>query len=354
MKKVLSIISILLLIFSVSFATISNAASLDTLDITTDKQIVNPGSEVVVNIEFGKELGSYTFDVAYDNNLFEYVSSEGGTSNDTGTKVRTYFFDSSGGTSPRSNMSVTFRAKEGITTSNPTDFSITAEGLANPDASVNYDDITIPITKNIVVEPQYVDYDISLTYTGEVVKQEEKDMVLTLSSTMGRYYDHVRIIAEAQTPAGATVTLEGVDEQDLTHDIIQNGWGDASGYKIGGNVNQVLNLKGMFTDSGNYTITFKLIDRDNSDTAIATKTVSIDVKEEATVIPPEENEEENIEQKPEETLPKEENQTVKEELPETLPKTGFNSYAVIVVAIIGLAILYIYINKKNINSKKSN
>ena len=35
---------------------------------------------------------------------------------------------------PRTNMSVTFKAKEGIITSNPTDLSVTAEGLANADA----------------------------------------------------------------------------------------------------------------------------------------------------------------------------------------------------------------------------
>ena len=35
---------------------------------------VNPKENVIVNIDFGKELGAYTVDVAYDNNLFEYVS----------------------------------------------------------------------------------------------------------------------------------------------------------------------------------------------------------------------------------------------------------------------------------------
>ena len=50
-------------------------------------------------------------------------------------------------TSPKESMSITFRAKEGIITSNPTDLAVTAEGLANPDASENYDDITTALEK---------------------------------------------------------------------------------------------------------------------------------------------------------------------------------------------------------------
>ena len=50
--------------------------------------------------------------MAYDNNIFEYVRSEGGTENDNGTRVRVTYYDSAGGTNPRTNMSVTFKAKE--------------------------------------------------------------------------------------------------------------------------------------------------------------------------------------------------------------------------------------------------
>ena len=67
-------------------------------------------------------------------------------------------------TNPKDTMSVKFRAKEGLQTSNPTDLSITAEGLANPDASIQYDDILVPIKKNIVVEPKYEDYKFSFEY----------------------------------------------------------------------------------------------------------------------------------------------------------------------------------------------
>ena len=97
-----------------------------TVDVTKEKVLT--GEKVTVNINFATELGADTFDVAYDNSIFEYVSSEGGTPNDNGTRVRVTYYDSAGGSNPRSNMSVTFKAKEELESTNPTDFSVTAEG----------------------------------------------------------------------------------------------------------------------------------------------------------------------------------------------------------------------------------
>jgi len=338
-NSILCVTVTLLLIFSVK----SNAASLDKLNITTDKQTVNPNTNVVVNMDFGQALGAYTFEIDYDNKLFEYVSAEGGTANDNGTKLIVTFYDTTGGTSPRSNMSATFKAKDGITTSNPTDFAITANGLANADASVNYDDITTPIIKNVVVEPQYTDYNINLTYTGEIQKNTEKDMKLTISSPMGRYYDHVRLVADSQTPSGANVKLIASDNQQLQHDIIESGWGDASGYAIGGaNVNQTLDAKGIFSEDGKYTITLKLIDRDSSDAAIATKTFDIMVGTNT----PAQTPEQTPEQKPDPEQKPSSNDNTKE--PEELPKTGYNELIIIVPMLLVLMIAYLKLNKKKL------
>lgn len=334
MKKIVSMIAIFLMLFAILFSVNVYAASLDSIDITTTKQTIHPGENVTVNIEFGEELGAYTFDIAYDNNLFEYVSAEGGTANDNGTRIRVYFFDSTGGTSPRSNMSVTFKAKD-VLTSNPTDFSITAEGLANPDASVTYDDIAIPIVKSVVVEPKYVDYDIKLTYTGEVVKNVEKNMKLVISSSMGKNYEHTRIIAEATTPSGATAKLLATDSQSLEHDIIQSGWGDAGGDPIGGkDVKKELDVRGLFSNAGDYSITIKLIDRDNSDAEIAKETFRVSVQEKETITPPTNNnqtEQENIEESKE---------------PSKLPQTGNTVYVYAIPTIMILTVAYIVLKKK--------
>jgi len=350
MKKTIYFLIIGIIAFVMCFSASSYAASLDTITITTSSDTIHPGEEVTLAIDFGTPLGSYTFDIAYDNNLFSYVSTEGGTANDTGTKVRAYYFDSQGGTNPRTSMSMVFRAKEGITTSNPTDFSITAEGLANADASVQYDDITTPIVKNVVVEPQYENYTVRLSYTGDVIEKEAKDMTITIASPMGRYYDHARLVAEATTPSGATAQLLATDEQQLEHDIIDSGWGDASGYKIGGkDVNQVLQARGVFSDVGTYTITLSLIDRDNGDVAIASTTSLITVSETGSVRPPEETPSEPSQ--PEETpsepsKPETDAPTAQTPEPTTLPKTGTTLYTFALPAIFALGSIAFVLRRK--------
>ena len=361
MKKIISIVTIYIVLLMSIFSIKTYAASLDSINITTDKETVNPNDTIKVNIQFGEDLGAYTVDVAYDNNLLEYVSAEGGTENDNGTRVRVYFYDQTGGSSPRNNMSVTFKAKDGITTSNPTDLSITAEGLANADASVTYDDITTPIIKNIVVEPVYTDYDIALNYTGDVIKDEKKDMKIVVSSSMGKNYEHTRIIAKATTPSGATVNLFATDSQGLEHDIIQNGWGDADGDSIGGvNVRKELDVRGLFSIAGDYSITLSLIDRDNSDAEIVSKTFTIAVLEEAKPTEPENPEEVKPEEKPEpvepeenpeangETNNKEQNKVITENKnnPKNLPKTGNTIYVVILSIVAVLVVSYICIRKR--------
>ena len=333
MKKIVSILTILAIFSLLIFSTSVNAASLDAINIAPTKTKVKPGENVTLNVEFGEELGAYTVHVSYDNNIFEYVSAEGGTANDTGTKVIVTFHDTTGGTNPRSNMSVTFKAKDELTT--------TLEGLSNPDASISYDDITTPIVKNITVEPEYVDYTLDLQKVGEIIKGQEIPMTVSYSSPMGHYYEHARLVAEATTPTGAEVRLLATDNAGLEHDIIDNGWGDAQGFKIGGkDVSQVLQARGIFSDVGDYKITLKLIDRDNSDSVIAEETFSFTAVEKATPPEAENGGENKPEQKPEEPTEEE------TKMPTTMPKTGTNIYVSASVVLMTLVGAYVYYNKK--------
>lgn len=339
MKKTISIITIISIIAVLIFSGKTYAAPLDTIDVQTDKTKVSPGEEVSININFGQNLGAYTFDVSYDNNIFDYVSADGGTANNTGDKIRVVFFDSTGGTNPRTNMSVKFKAKSDITTSNPTELTVTANGLSNADASITFDDITTPIAKNLTVEPNYVDYTIKLEPTGPVLKEEENVMTLSFSSPMGRYYEHARLIAEATTPAGATIQLLATDSTNLEHDIIQNGWGDPQGYKIGGkDVSQVIQTRAVFSNIGDYTITLKLIDRDHSDQVISQKSVQFKVSDKSQITTPPTDT-----QKPEETNKE---QTTNKKTPTKLPKTGINIYVPIGIILFVLIGVYVYFNKK--------
>lgn len=343
MKKTIHIIGLFIIVILISLTGKNFAATLDTLDVNVDKQVVRPGENVKVTIEFGKELGAYTFDISYDNNIFEYVSADGGTANDTTDKIKVTYYDTTGGTNPRTNMSVQFKVKDDITTSNSTEFTITAEGMANSDASETYDDITTPIVKNLTVEPEYINYTIKLENTGDIVKGKEKEMKLSYSSPMGHYYEHARLIGEATTPAGATVKLLGTDNENLEHDIIESGWGDPQGYKIGGkDVLQVLDVRGLFSDVGDYTITLKLIDRDNSDDVIAEKTFNFKVVAELVTPPTEEPE------TPAPVVPENNTNNVGQ-VPTELPKTGNNNYIPVMLVISLLMIAYAYNKKSNKN-----
>lgn len=355
MKKIISSIILLMIVTILMFSVKSYAVLLDKIDVQVDKQTVRPGENVTVKINFGESLGAYTASIAYDNKLFEYVDAEGGTANNTSDKVKVVYFDQTGGNEPRNIMSVTFRANATITTSNPTEFTVTLEGMANNDASITFDDITTPIVKNVVVEPEFLDYSLKLEYTGDIIENEPKDMKLSYSSSSGRHYEKARLVAEATTPEGATVQLIGIDSENLKHDIIQSGWGDAQGYSIGGkDFSQILDVQGTFSKSGPYTITLKLIDRANSDSVIAQNTFSINVSESNTQPTTPEKKDENVgETKPENTpsqeLPKEQTKPTNEnttKTPSKLPKTGTNMYIPIGMMLFSLIGAFIVNNKK--------
>ena len=354
-KKILSILVILAFLFF-TFQISSNAASipLNSLDVTVSETKIRPGENVTVNINFGTDLGAYTFDVAYDNNIFEYVSSEGGTENDDGTRVRVTFYDSTGGTSPRTSMSVTFKAKDSIVTTNPTDFSVTGEGLANADASQEYDDITSPVKKSVTVEPDYKDYTISLNYSGNIIINEAKDMELVTKSAMGKNYDNLKLTAEVVSKPSddATVKLIATTKTRQEVDLIQEAWGEVDGYALGGkDVEQILEVAGTFSTEGNYKIKFSILDKDSGNAEIATKTVDVTAKSQATV--DEGNKDENAgDNNANGGAGNNENnnqngntgngsndgkENVTEEVPETLPKTGMTKYGAIatVLAVLG-------------------
>ena len=330
MKKLFYVLTILILLLFISIPSISSAATLDTVSVETSKTKIAPGEEVSVTVSFGKDLGAYTIYTAYDNAIFEYVRSEGGTASDDGDKVILTFHDATGGSNPRTNAIITFKAKEDLTGTNPTDFSITLEGMSNSDATERYDDITIPIIKDVLVEPNYVDYTLKLEYSGVIKKDEQKDMKLITESKMGKNYDHVRLIAEVTKKPSDTATAKLLATQSggVEIDVLQSGWGEADGYAIGGrNVKQELALRGEFNTDGKYTIHIKLIDRDDSDAVIVEKSFNVEVGEKVVETP--------ITETP----------VTEEKLPETYPQTGVMQYAIIAVAIVALVAVYVVLTK---------
>ena len=279
MRNIIYFFIMILLFLTVDFIFINNcyADSLNTINVQINKTTINPEEEVNIIINFGQELSSYSFNFQYDNNLFDFISVDNGIATNTLNSVLVTYNDR---INFKNSLSIVFKAKDDITTSNPTEFLVTAENLFNSNMSINFDDITVPIVKNVIVEPKYKDYILKLSPTEHIIKGEENDILISFSSEMGRNYAHARLLAEAETPDGAFVKLLGENQNGIKQDIIQSGWEDSQGYPIGGkNIVSELHFKGIFSDIGNYKITLKLIDRDDSDNIIAEKQFPISVIE---------------------------------------------------------------------------
>jgi len=117
--------------------------------------------------------------------------------------------------------------------------------------------------------------------------------------------------------------LLGIDSNSLEHDVILSGWGEAAGFGLGGNVNEVYNFKGIFSENGDYELTLKLIDRDEQDKVIASKTTTIKVG----------SVQEGI--------------GGQEDLPKELPKTGMNISLYLVISAFLILAGYTVISKKH-------
>lgn len=358
MRKILIFVTVLFLAIAIMQTTIYAASiPLNSITVNISKDKIEPGEEVKVDINFGTELGAYTFDIAYDNSIFEYVKSEGGTENDNGTRVRVTYYDSTGGTNPRTNMYVVFKAKEDITSTNPTNFSITAEGLANSDASQEYDDITQAIEKQLTVEPNYKQYNIDLEYTEKLIKDKDIDLKLVTKSSMGKNYDNLMTKAEIiSKPQNANIKLTAMKDNSNEINMIETGYGSTKGFSLGGkNAHHEINMKANFDTTGEYKIKFSILDKDSSNAVVVEKEFTLNVIEENTNVSDTENNADN-EDNSENNNPNNSNDNQnsninnEEELPKELPKTGMTQY-VYIIAIISL-LLSGYIVNKNLKKDK--
>ena len=214
--------------------------------------------------------------------------------------------------------------------------------------------------KDILVEPNYVPYTLSLQYSGSILPNEQKVMTLVTSSSLGKNYDHARLTAEiTKKPSNdATVQLFAIDSSEDVIDLLESGWGDAQGYKLGGeNVNQKLNLSGLFSEEGDYTIHVKVVDRDASDAVIAENNFNVKVAKtnstpQTTTSPsPENSSSPSPSTQPSKNTESSPNpSTNNEEVPSTLPKTGGMQYLFIILVFSILIGAYLYISRKNKNN----
>lgn len=370
MNKIIKLISAMSVIVGILFSLQVEAAELSNFSIFVTKTEMEPGQNIKMTINFGEDMSKYIVDVAYDNKLFGFGSVTGGTATDDGQKIRIDFEDPTLGSNSSNQAVLILQAKTDIITTVPTDFSVTANTLVSGDGNTRFDDITIPVVHEVIIKPVYTDYEMELVYPSELRAVRENAMTLNITSSLGENFNKTRIIAEAKTPDGETVKLLGKDYDNEDFDLIQNGYGDPSGDQIGGsNVLKSIDFNAVFSEKGEYEVTFKLINREDSDNVIVQETVTFDVIEQliipgtplepATPTEPDEeletngNEEEEEEEEPEIEAQTEEDENDEEieieetEIPEELPEAGNSKYASLITTLSILATVYAYTSIKN-------
>lgn len=284
MKRIFNIIiwtiMIFLLLQNNSYASqISNRITLDNLKIGINKEILHPSEEVSINIDFGQSLSEFEVDIAYDKNLFEYISTSNDANiYDNGDIVTITYQTLSSESAVVNSIDVMFKTKSDITSTNPTDFKVTLQNLKNGQTFEVIDNIENPIEIPVIVEPVYTDYKIALSYDGTIEPEEEKEMKLTITSDMGQNYTNTKIYASVISPIDGNAELLANDSEGKEFNFLEEGWGGENGEPIGGkDIVKSLDLRGIFSKEGEYTITIKLVDLNNSDYTIASKIFDVKV-----------------------------------------------------------------------------
>lgn len=125
------------------------------------------------------------------------------------------------------------------------------------------------------------EYSFELNYTGEVLLNETKEARVILRGTNGTTYPRVRIKVDISGPA--TPKLMATDTNGAEHDIAQLGyWGPDTGFAVQGTFENITPVRATFPSAGTYKITLSLINLDNNNAVITTKTETIEVLEDAT------------------------------------------------------------------------
>lgn len=127
------------------------------------------------------------------------------------------------------------------------------------------------------------EYTFELTYTGDVVLNEEKNATVILRGTDATTYARVRIKVDVEGPA--MPKLLATDTDGVEHDIVELGyWGPETGFAVGGTFENNTAIKATFSAAGTYKITLSLINLDDNDAVITSKVETIEVLEDETAV----------------------------------------------------------------------
>ena len=179
-----------------------------------------------------------------------------------------------------------------------------------------------------------------ISYDGIVVENEAKAVNIVLEGKSAPTYTKVRVKVDVSGPA--TPKLIAKDSLGADIDIAQTGyWGPEEGFPIQGDFKNETPVTATFPKAGEYTITVSLLNLESGNSVITTKSITVDVQEQAAMTNTIENTIVN-------TV---ENTVVNNEEATELPKTGTSLVEYVIYAFVILAFIYmIYsIKQKNVS-----
>ena len=342
MKKSLAKVGVLVLLF-LSIQINCFAESLENLKIDLDKNIVHPNEEVTLKIDFGRNLSEFEINIAYDRNLFTYYSANKDINLYDNGDIASITYPTMSTKEPVSEIEITFKAKEQIQTTNPTDLKVTIQNIKDSSSGELLENPILPIENKLIVEPIYKDYQFLLEHDDALIPNKDINMKLILKSDMGQIYKNTKIYATITNEVEGEVQMNATDLLGNDYNILKDGFGGKYGESIGGlNVSKELNLNTRFSDFGNYKVLFELRDLNNSDFVIASQTFNLKVEDEMQTLNSS-NGLSSEELKTEEKIESNKNEVVYK--PTTLPKAGSTIYFLI-LPICGILILIYCIFKK--------
>lgn len=122
-------------------------------------------------------------------------------------------------------------------------------------------------------------YEFNLEYEGNIIANEPKDGVVTLTGTEGTPYTNVRVQSE-HISGPAIATIYAYDEGGNKFDITESGaWGPTSGFAIGGTFKNETQISAVYPKAGTYVSRLSLIDLNNNNAVITSKEFTITVYE---------------------------------------------------------------------------
>ena len=176
------------------------------------------------------------------------------------------------------------------------------------------------------------EYTFDLEYQGRIEAGVEKDASVTLTGVDGTLHSKVRIKVDISGPA--TPTIYAYDSNGTKFDIAEIGyWGPPDGFAVQGSFTNRTPVKATFPKAGEYNITLSLIDLENANNVITTKTIKVEVSDVEQAAPTENIIQNEIE-----------NNTIEE-----IPKTGlsYGEMSTLLVSIIAVGVIgYMVYQKK--------